>query len=74
MTADYDRWTLLKSNEALITQLQARLRGNQCRKAFCSRLDFLKAHEQQTITLQVCILYILLYAMYLHVYDIKAHA
>ena len=53
MTADYDRWTLLKSNEPLIIQLQARMRGIQCRKAFLSRLDYLKAHEQQAITLQV---------------------
>ena len=53
VTADYDRWALLKSNEPLIIQLQARLRGNQCRKAFSSRLDYLKAHEQQAVTLQV---------------------
>lgn len=53
VTADYDRWTLLKSNEPLITLLQARLRGRQCRKAFLSRMDYLKAHEQQAVTLQV---------------------
>lgn len=53
VTADYDRWTLLKSNEPLITLLQARLRGRQCRKAFLSRMDYLKEHEQQAVTLQV---------------------
>lgn len=53
VTADYDRWTLLKSNEPLITLLQARLRGRQCRNSFLSRMDYLKAHEQQAVTLQV---------------------
>jgi Ras GTPase-activating-like protein IQGAP1 len=52
VTADFDRWTLLKSNEPLITQLQARIRGTQCRKSFLSRLDFLGAHEKQAVALQ----------------------
>ena len=53
VTAEFDRWTLLKSNEPLITQLQARIRGTQCRKSFLSRLDFLRAHEKQAVALQV---------------------
>ena len=53
VTADFDRWTLLVSNEPLIIQLQARIRGNQRRKSFLSRLDFLGAHENQAVKLQV---------------------
>lgn len=55
VTADYDRWALLKSNEPLIIQLQARLRGAKCRRAFSSRVDYLKAHEEQAVQLQVLI-------------------
>lgn len=68
VTADYDRWTLLKSNEPLIIQLQARIRGDQCRKIFLSRLDYLRAHEQQAIVLQVygvqCVVNIVLHTAY----------
>ena len=47
VTADYDRWALLKANEPLITQLQAYWKGALVRRAFSSRLDYLRAHEQQ---------------------------
>ena len=52
VTADYDRWALLKANEPLITQLQAHWKGALIRRAFSSRLDYLRAHEQQAVTLQ----------------------
>lgn len=73
VTADYDRWTLLKSNEPLVIMLQARLRGRQCRNAFLSRMDYLKAHEQQAVTLQVQLGHIYTYMhtlwdIYMYVY------
>ena len=52
MTADYDRWALLKSNEPLIVNLQAHWRAILVRRKFIERLDYLKSHETEVIKLQ----------------------
>ena len=52
VTADYDRWALLKSNEPIIITLQSRWRGILVRRAFSDRLQFLKEHEKQAVVLQ----------------------
>ena len=72
VTADYDRWALLKSNEPLIVQLQARLRGAKCRKAFTSRVDYLKAHEEQAVKLQVHV-YTVCILLYMYIHDVHCH-
>jgi hypothetical protein len=52
VTADYDRWALLKSNEPLVIQLQARWRGIMVRKAFHSRMQYLKENVPSVVTIQ----------------------
>lgn len=52
VTADYDRWALLKANEPLVVDLQARWKGVLVRRAFSSRLQFLRDHEAEAVKLQ----------------------
>lgn len=52
VTADYDRWTLLESNQPLIVQLQARWRGILVRKAYQARLQYLRDNAGSAVALQ----------------------
>ena len=52
VTADYDRWALLKANEPLVVQLQARWRGISVRKAYHSRLQYLRDNESSVVAIQ----------------------
>lgn len=52
VTADYDRWTLLKSNEPLIIHLQSCWRGIVVRRVYRDRLEYLRAHEKEVVVLQ----------------------
>ena len=52
VTADYDRWTLMKANEPLIVQLQSHWRGALVRRPFRERMEYLRAHEAQAVQLQ----------------------
>ena len=52
VTADYDRWTLLESNEPLVVQLQARWRGMLVRKAYQARLHYLRDNADSAVALQ----------------------
>ena len=52
VTADYDRWTLLESNEPLIIQLQARWRGILVRKTFQARLKHFRDNDQAIVKIQ----------------------
>uniref|UniRef100_A0A4W5MGS5 IQ motif containing GTPase activating protein 2 n=1 Tax=Hucho hucho TaxID=62062 RepID=A0A4W5MGS5_9TELE len=45
VTAEYNREQLWLTNEALVTQLQARVRGYLVRRAHTQRLDFLRQQE-----------------------------
>uniref|UniRef100_A0A8C7KI78 IQ motif containing GTPase activating protein 2 n=1 Tax=Oncorhynchus kisutch TaxID=8019 RepID=A0A8C7KI78_ONCKI len=52
VTAEYNREQLWLANEALITQLQARVRGYLVRRAHAQRLDFLRQQEPHVVRLQ----------------------
>uniref|UniRef100_A0A4W5MH44 IQ motif containing GTPase activating protein 2 n=1 Tax=Hucho hucho TaxID=62062 RepID=A0A4W5MH44_9TELE len=53
VTAEYNREQLWLTNEALVTQLQARVRGYLVRRAHTQRLDFLRQQEPHVVRLQV---------------------
>lgn len=53
VTAEYNREQLWLANEALVTQLQARVRGYLVRRAHAQRLDFLRQQEPHVVRLQV---------------------
>uniref|UniRef100_A0A8C7K349 IQ motif containing GTPase activating protein 2 n=1 Tax=Oncorhynchus kisutch TaxID=8019 RepID=A0A8C7K349_ONCKI len=59
VTAEYNREQLWLANEALITQLQARVRGYLVRRAHAQRLDFLRQQEPHVVRLQVlyCVMF-----------------
>uniref|UniRef100_A0A8C7R5Z2 IQ motif containing GTPase activating protein 2 n=1 Tax=Oncorhynchus mykiss TaxID=8022 RepID=A0A8C7R5Z2_ONCMY len=52
VTAEYNREQLWLANEALVTQLQARVRGYLVRRAHAQRLDFLRQQEPHVVRLQ----------------------
>ena len=52
VTADFDRWALLKANEPLIVSLQSHWRGALVRRPFIKRMDYLKSHEKEAVKLQ----------------------
>uniref|UniRef100_A0A4W5MG79 IQ motif containing GTPase activating protein 2 n=1 Tax=Hucho hucho TaxID=62062 RepID=A0A4W5MG79_9TELE len=52
VTAEYNREQLWLTNEALVTQLQARVRGYLVRRAHTQRLDFLRQQEPHVVRLQ----------------------
>uniref|UniRef100_A0A8C8HBP2 IQ motif containing GTPase activating protein 2 n=1 Tax=Oncorhynchus tshawytscha TaxID=74940 RepID=A0A8C8HBP2_ONCTS len=52
VTAEYNREQLWFANEALVTQLQARVRGYLVRRAHVQRLDFLRQQEPHVVRLQ----------------------
>ena len=52
VTADFDRWTLLKANEPLVIQLQARWRGMLVRRAHQARLQYLRENADSAVALQ----------------------
>uniref|UniRef100_A0A6Q2Y2Z1 IQ motif containing GTPase activating protein 2 n=1 Tax=Esox lucius TaxID=8010 RepID=A0A6Q2Y2Z1_ESOLU len=51
-TAEYNREQLWLAHEALVTQLQARVRGYLVRRAHTQRLDYLRQQEQHVVRLQ----------------------
>lgn len=53
VTAEYNREQMWLANESLVTKLQARVRGNLCRKKHVERLAYLHQQEAHVITLQV---------------------
>lgn len=53
VTADFDRWALLKANEPLITLLQAMWRSILVRRVFRERLQYLRENEPSAVKLQV---------------------
>uniref|UniRef100_A0A8C7RAK1 IQ motif containing GTPase activating protein 2 n=1 Tax=Oncorhynchus mykiss TaxID=8022 RepID=A0A8C7RAK1_ONCMY len=59
VTAEYNREQLWLANEALVTQLQARVRGYLVRRAHAQRLDFLRQQEPHVVRLQVlyCVMF-----------------
>uniref|UniRef100_A0A8C8HDD8 IQ motif containing GTPase activating protein 2 n=1 Tax=Oncorhynchus tshawytscha TaxID=74940 RepID=A0A8C8HDD8_ONCTS len=59
VTAEYNREQLWFANEALVTQLQARVRGYLVRRAHVQRLDFLRQQEPHVVRLQVlyCVMF-----------------
>uniref|UniRef100_A0A8C8H5F3 IQ motif containing GTPase activating protein 2 n=1 Tax=Oncorhynchus tshawytscha TaxID=74940 RepID=A0A8C8H5F3_ONCTS len=59
LTAEYNREQLWFANEALVTQLQARVRGYLVRRAHVQRLDFLRQQEPHVVRLQVlyCVMF-----------------
>ncbi|KAK6313278.1 hypothetical protein J4Q44_G00166250 [Coregonus suidteri] len=52
VTAEYNREQLWLANEALVTQLQARIRGYLVRRAHAQRLDYLLQQEPHVVRLQ----------------------
>lgn len=52
VTADFDRWALLKANEPLITLLQAMWRSILVRRVFRERLQYLRENEPSAVKLQ----------------------
>ena len=52
VTADFDRWTLMQSNEPLIVQLQAHWRGILVRRPYQERLSYLQSHKDKAVQLQ----------------------
>ncbi|XP_067087113.1 ras GTPase-activating-like protein IQGAP2 isoform X3 [Osmerus mordax] len=52
VTAEYNREQLWLANEALVTQLQARVRGYLARRAHTQRLEYLREQEPQVVRLQ----------------------
>lgn len=53
VTAEYNREQLWLANEALVIQLQARVRGHLVRKAHAQRLEYLRQQEPHVVKLQV---------------------
>ena len=52
VTADYDRWTLMQSNEPLIVQLQSYWRGTLVRRPYQERLNYLQSNQDKAVRLQ----------------------
>ncbi|CAB1322084.1 unnamed protein product, partial [Coregonus sp. 'balchen'] len=52
VTAEYNREQLWLANEALVIQLQARVRGYLVRRAHAQRLDYLRQQEPHVVRLQ----------------------
>ncbi|XP_065909989.1 ras GTPase-activating-like protein IQGAP1 [Dysidea avara] len=52
VTADFDRWALLKSNEPLVTLLQAMWKSILVRRAFRARLQYLRDNEASATKMQ----------------------
>ena len=53
VTAQYDRWVHMQSNEPLIVKLQANWKGYLARKAYKERRTFIKEHLPAIIKIQV---------------------
>ncbi|CAL1534099.1 unnamed protein product [Lymnaea stagnalis] len=54
VTAKYDREMLFKSNEGLITKIQANMRGHMARKAYKERVNFMKKQLPAIVKIQAC--------------------
>ncbi|XP_059176256.1 ras GTPase-activating-like protein IQGAP1 [Physella acuta] len=52
VTAKYDRQMLFQSNEALITKIQANMRGHMARKAYKERVNFMKKQLPAIVKIQ----------------------
>ena len=57
VTAEHDREMLFKSNEGLITKIQAHTRGHLARKAYKERQNFMKTQLPAILKIQVCLFY-----------------
>ncbi|XP_012941932.1 ras GTPase-activating-like protein IQGAP1 isoform X2 [Aplysia californica] len=54
VTAEYDREMLFKSNEGLITKIQANVRGHLARKAYKERKNFMNTQLPAILKIQAC--------------------
>ncbi|KAM6930326.1 LOW QUALITY PROTEIN: ras GTPase-activating-like protein IQGAP2 [Xenentodon cancila] len=54
VTADYNREQLWLANEALVSQLQARIRGYLLRRGHAQRMEYLRQQEPYVVRLQAC--------------------
>ncbi|KAH9500962.1 Ras GTPase-activating-like protein iqgap1 [Bulinus truncatus] len=54
ITAKHDREMLFKSNEGLITKIQANMRGHMARKAYKERKNFMKKQLPAIVKIQAC--------------------
>ncbi|BFY98703.1 hypothetical protein BsWGS_01743 [Bradybaena similaris] len=52
VTAKHDREIMLKSNEGLITKIQANVRGHMARKTYKERIDFMKRQLPAILRIQ----------------------
>ncbi|CAG5135114.1 unnamed protein product, partial [Candidula unifasciata] len=52
VTAKHDREVMLKSNEGLITKIQANVRGHMARKSYKERIDFMKRQLPAILKIQ----------------------
>ena len=52
VTAEFDRWTLMQSNEPLIVHLQACWRGILVRQPYQARLKYLQSNQESAVLLQ----------------------